>query len=221
MEITSERPKGWTWIGLLIALFGIPAIVMLSKIGGAPSNQTILLRELAILGLTTCLLLIVTRGEGLPLSSIGMRFERPWRTLGTSVLLAFGLMVVAVVAINVLPALGIPQKPTGNPPPALPLMTLMVIRAGISEEVFYRGFALERIEKLSGSKALAIVVTLAAFAGFHFSGGLFGILVALILGALLTAYYVWKRNLIVAILAHFLVDFVPNVLLPLLGAGLD
>jgi hypothetical protein len=27
----------------------------------------------------------------------------------------------------------------------------------------------------------------------------------------------WKRDLVAAMFAHFLVDFVPNVLLPLLG----
>jgi len=39
----------------------------------------------------------------------------------------------------------------------------------------------------------------------------------LVLGAALTAFYLWKRDLLAAIIAHFLVDFIPNVALPALS----
>jgi membrane protease YdiL (CAAX protease family) len=38
------------------------------------------------------------------------------------------------------------------------------------------------------------------------------------MGAVLTALYLWKRNLWVVIASHFLVDFIPNVVLPLLSS---
>jgi len=38
-----------------------------------------------------------------------------------------------------------------------------------------------------------------------------------VLGSIITGYYLWKRDLLAAMFAHFLVDFVPNVLLPALG----
>jgi membrane protease YdiL (CAAX protease family) len=60
---------------------------------------------------------------------------------------------------------------------------------------------------------------LAAFAGFHFRQGLAGIFLALVLGGIITGYYLWKRDLVATIFAHFLVDFVPNVLLPALGGA--
>lgn len=35
----------------------------------------------------------------------------------------------------------------------------------------------------------------------------------LIIATILTAFYLWRRDLIATIFAHFLVDFIPNVLL--------
>jgi membrane protease YdiL (CAAX protease family) len=93
---------------------------------------------------------------------------------------------------------------------------LLYARAGIAEEVFYRGYAIERIEALTGSRAIAAAVPLLIFAGSHFSQGSAGILLTFALGAIATAVYLWKRNLVILIAAHFLVDFIPNVLLPLL-----
>jgi len=46
-----------------------------------------------------------------------------------------------------------------------------------------------------------------------------GVAIAFVLGAVLTGFYLWKRDLISNILAHFLVDFIPNVVLPMLGAN--
>jgi len=95
---------------------------------------------------------------------------------------------------------------------------LAVVRAGISEEVLYRGYALERLQSLTGSKWIAAATTLVLFAAFHYRQGLAGIFLALILGAVLTGFYLWKRNLTANMFGHFLVDFVPNVVLPLFGA---
>jgi membrane protease YdiL (CAAX protease family) len=44
-------------------------------------------------------------------------------------------------------------------------------------------------------------------------------LIALVLGGILTGFYLWKRNLVANIFAHFLIDFIPNVLLPLFAGS--
>ena len=98
---------------------------------------------------------------------------------------------------------------------SLAVTTLVVMRAGIAEEIFYRGFAIERIEALTGSTFLAAVVPLVLFAAFHFSQGVAGVLISLFVGAAATGIYLWKRNLTILIAAHFTLDFVPNVLFPL------
>src|SRR5215210_5712755 len=97
---------------------------------------------------------------------------------------------------------------------AVPVTILTVMRAGIAEEVLYRGFAIERLQALTGSKWIAAGISLALFAGFHFRQGLAGVTIAFVLGAVLTAFYLWKRDLIANIFGHFLTDFIPNVLLP-------
>jgi membrane protease YdiL (CAAX protease family) len=93
---------------------------------------------------------------------------------------------------------------------------LLYARAGIAEEIFYRGYAIERIEALTGNRAIAAAVPLLIFAGSHFSQGGAGILITFVIGAIATAIYLWKRNLLILIIAHFMVDFIPNVLLPLI-----
>jgi uncharacterized protein len=58
-------------------------------------------------------------------------------------------------------------------------------------------------------------VPLFIFAVLHYRQGWAGIIVALLTGAVLTAVYIYKRNLWVTITVHFVVDFI--LLVPLLA----
>lgn len=215
-----SRSRKWTLAGLAIALFGLPAIVAAYNWQiAAPSDASIAVREVAILALTALLLWIVIGRERLPLTSIGLAFDRPGRSLARGL----GLLVVIFLALLAIlagyGALGIKYGEGAKIAPSLWVALLTVFRAGIAEEIFYRGFALERLESLSGSKWLAASVVIIVFAAFHYRQGPAGIFIALVLGAILTGFYLWKRDLLAAIVAHFLVDFIPNIALPLLGAG--
>jgi membrane protease YdiL (CAAX protease family) len=53
---------------------------------------------------------------------------------------------------------------------------------------------------------------LAIFAVAHWTGGAANILIALVLGAILAGFYLWRRDLVANMIGHFLVDFVGNVL---------
>lgn len=217
--MTASTSRRWTIAGLLIALFGIPLIVTASRLlaDNPKSDGAIAVREAAILALTAFLLWIVVSQERRPLSSIQLRFDR----LGITLVWGFGLAVVcfAVLLLCLIgfSALGIRYGEGGSVAPSLTVALLTVLRAGISEEVFYRGFAIERMQEMFGSKWVAAGISLVIFAGFHYRQGLPGIFLAFVIGAVLTAFYLWKRNLLAAIFAHFIVDFVPNILLPLLG----
>lgn len=212
--------KRWTLAGLAIALFGLPAIVALYNWQVAtPSDATIAVREIIILALTALLLWIVVGRERLPLSSIGLNFDRPGRSLARALILLVVIFAVLLAILAGYGALGIKYGEGAKIAPSLWVALLTVFRAGISEEIFYRGFALERLESLSGSKWLAATIVILFFAGFHYRQGFAGVFIALVTGAILTAFYLWKRDLLAAIAAHFLVDFIPNVALPLLGAG--
>jgi membrane protease YdiL (CAAX protease family) len=216
--MTASSSRAWTMTGLAIALLGIPAIVTAHRLlaPDPAASSAIIIRELAILAMTAFLLWIVVSKERLPLSSIGIRTDG----IGRSLAWGFGLAVVAfAVLIGILlifSAMGIRYGEGTAISRALPVTLLAVIRAGISEELLYRGFALERLQSMTGSKWIAAGVTLVLFAAFHFRQGWPGVWIAFIIGAVFTAFYLWKRNLIANMFGHFLVDFVPNVVLPLI-----
>jgi membrane protease YdiL (CAAX protease family) len=216
----ARAAKSATVLGLAIALFGIPAIVQAFRIAFGPPASTpqFLAKEAAILLACGLLLAIVVRLEKRPLSSIGIGTTAPGRSL------RFGVLGLLLCAGGLAASLGLARLlgwPFGNgasgfaPPPWA--MLVAVVRAATAEEIFYRGYAIERLRELTGSKAVAIAVPLAVFAAFHFRQGRAGILIALVLGAILTAMYVRRRDLAANMVTHFLVDFIPNVLLPLLS----
>lgn len=214
--------RSWTYAGLAIALFGIPAANLVFRLAGftRTNDSAIVVREIAILALVGVLLWIIRGGERLPLSSIGIRRQ----PIGAAILWIMAAMFAFAAALFVclgllLPALGLTYGSQGGPAVSLVVTTLVVMRAGIAEEVFYRGFAIERIEGLTGNRAIAAVVPLILFAGFHFSQGISGVLISFFVGAAATAIYLWKRNLLILIVAHFTLDFLPNVLIPLVAEG--
>jgi membrane protease YdiL (CAAX protease family) len=89
----------------------------------------------------------------------------------------------------------------------------------VVEELIYRGFAIERLESLSGNSWVAALVSLVAFAAAHYRQGLGGVVSAAILGGLLTIFYLKLRDLVANMAAHFLVDIVLNVGIPLVNRG--
>ncbi len=78
---------------------------------------------------------------------------------------------------------------------------------GIAEEVGFRGYAIERIEELTGSKFLGasvpFVVNVLAHAPVW---ELYGMLVKAPILLLLVALYLWRRSLPACVLAHVLID---------------
>ncbi|MFL6760805.1 CPBP family intramembrane glutamic endopeptidase [Sphingomonas sp.] len=222
MNRASPAGRAWTYVGLVIAFFGIPAVNLVFKLAGytRKDDGAIVVRELAILALVAALLWIVRSGERLPWSSIGLRRQ----PVGFAILWTLAAIAAFAAALFLclgllLPALGLTYGGQGGPAVSLGVTTLVVMRAGLAEEVFYRGYAIERLEALSGSRAVAAIVPLVLFAGFHFSQGIAGVLIAFFVGSAATAIYLWKRNLAILIAAHFTVDFVPNVLLPLIAGN--
>jgi len=213
--------RSWTYVGLLIALFGAPAVVVLFKLAGftrADFGATVV-RELIILALVAILFWIIRSREKLPLSSIGLRRLKvvPALLWSLAAMLMFGVGIAACLIL--FPLVGLSYGSSSGPAVPLGVSLLLYARAGIAEEVFYRGYAIERIEALTGNRAIAAAMPLLIFAGSHFSQGPAGILITFVIGAIATAIYLWKRNLLILIIAHFMVDFIPNVLLPLIFAG--
>jgi CAAX protease family protein len=201
-----------TWIGLLWSLFGMLAIREVVKraypaSGAGPTE----LREGLMFAGAVGLLLLVTLWEKLPLTSIGLGTTRWWKSLLWSLpltvacLLAAGGLVYLTNYGHGKTAAGLDQLP-------LWLVTVIVLRAGIVEELFYRGFAIERLQAMGLGRWAAALIPLVIFSVGHWTGGAANILIAFVLGAFLSLFYLWRRDLVANMFAHFLVDFLGNVM---------
>jgi len=217
----TQRPAV-TCAGLMLAMFGPSLFLWAFRMyfGDADSLPLYLTRQLVVFLMLGALLVLIRKGEGLPFSSIGWHTDR----LGNAAL--WGLLGIVLSAMGLAVCLGIAKlmhwtvgdhHPTTFKPP-LWAVTIAMLRAGITEEAFFRGYALTRLLSLTGSKWAAIVLTLVPFALLHYRQGP-GILIASVGGLIMTGVFLKRRNLPAVMFAHSTVDFIPNVLLPLLGAG--
>jgi uncharacterized protein len=224
MESTNPRRNLTpTFVGLAIALFALPVLMATYRAiaGENRSNWQVLGREFAVFLLVGLLLWIVKRWELLPFSSIGFRADRLRTSLLRGLLLGVMLLAVTVGLYLLLRRVGIHLGEDHGSVfhPSLWVVTVSMLRAGVAEEIFYRGYAIERLQSLTGSKLLAGLVPLIIFATSHYRQGVGGIVAAFVLGGILTACYMRFRDLLANITAHFLGDFVLNVVLPLVSGG--
>ncbi len=207
-----KRPSVITWIGLFIALFGMLIVRgIVNHYWPTPTFGSAVLKEAGMWLVALLLLLIIKLGEGLPLSSIGFSTAR----LGKSILWGFLLGIVCLVVAGGLVALThFTGGEGGKAFEKLPtwLLSLIVLRAGVVEELCYRGYAIERLHALGLPRSLAAGVPLIIFGVGHWTGGWANIVIALVLGAILALYFVWRRDLVANMIGHWFVDFVGNVL---------
>ena len=98
------------------------------------------------------------------------------------------------------------------------LRALLAARAGFVEEILYRGYPIERVNRLTGKIWPGALIGLIIHTAIHIPPLGLGHTVGLVLpiSVILTGLYVWKRNLTLNITVHFLIDFLALVLLPLL-----
>jgi membrane protease YdiL (CAAX protease family) len=201
-----------TWVGLLIALFGI-LVVRQGVLFFVPSmtvGATICRESLHWL-CAIVVLLIIKRSERLPLTSVGIGTCPLWRSLLWGLLLA---VVCGAVGLGIAILTHFGGGKTGESLGRLPLwlVLLIVIRAGVIEEFFYRGYTIERLQAIGLNKYAAAAVPLLVFSLGHWQGGWANVVIALALGGVLSASYLWRRDLVANIIGHFIVDFFGVVL---------
>jgi uncharacterized protein len=147
----------------------------------------------------------------LPLRSIGIGTSPPWKSLAWGVVIAIACIVPAALIAKVT-GYGHGAASQGFAKLPIWLVSIVVVRAGVVEELFYRGYAIERLQGLGFGGIASWAIPLVIFSVAHWTGGAANIVLALVLGAILTAFYQWRRDLVSNMFGHFLVDFVANVL---------
>ena len=207
-------PRRWaaSITGLVIALV-VPAVATTIQIiplsEDESSTKAILLNEAGIWALTLLILAIVKFWERRPLSSIGL--VRP-----TQNAILFGAKIVLVL-IGLALVAGLAVQSTGLPVPQQPeelvmslpiwLQLFVAVSAGFTEEVLFRGYAIERMTELTGSRWIGALLPVVVFGAAHASfWGVGHAIVAGFTGLWLSLLYLWRRNLWTNITAHALLD---------------
>jgi uncharacterized protein len=213
-ENKSTKPPLITITGLGLAL---AAPVFYTLIAGVLlfSDQTHSLFEiyigLAVMWfLAAVVILLILWVEKRPLSSIGWKRPTP-RLILTA--LGLGLLLsLAVPALTILTTKIIPMDESGTIESAaqIPwlLMLMSVLTAGITEELLFRGYALERLLERTGSKWISSVISLLCFTSIHLIGWNMAHIIGVVIpmGATLIGLYWWKRNLIMVIIVHITIN---------------
>lgn len=201
-----------TWLGLFLALFGmLIARQVVNYFWPTPTFSSAVLKEAGMWLVAGVLIVIIRVGEGLPLTSIGFSTAR----LGKSILWGFLLGIACLLVAGGLVALtGYTGGEAGKAFEKLPtwLLSLIVVRAGVVEELCYRGYAIERLHALGLPRGLAAAVPLIIFGFGHWTGGWANIVIALVLGGMLALFFIWRRDLVANMIGHWFVDFVGNVI---------
>lgn len=169
-------------------------------------------RLAVLVGIGAAMLLWVRFAERLPLSSIGLK--RPtvaslvWGLVAGVALIASFMLCYALILL----LLGLrPDYGGGGSILANPLWLQLSIFAVAAfwEEIVYRGYLIERVETLSGSKWLGFAVSVVAFTAAHAGSWAPSQLIVVFAGALVMGlFYLWKRDLILLMIAHFVADAV-------------
>lgn len=212
MERASRRPSR---AALLLSTITILVIVQLPIPGWlAPGDSlaALLQGEGIFWALTLLIVLYVLFVEKRPLTSIGL--VRPtWKTFAFGLLGAVVMVVGAFLIYEYLfPALGLqPNQGQMTHVQRLPLwfQCMVLVRAPVFEEIFYRGFAVERLSEILRLRWLAALTSLIGFTFAHLSyWGWSTLIVVAFQGGVLTALYLWRRDLGANMVAHFTSDLV-------------
>ena len=194
--------------GLLWAL-GFPALPVGRWMDEFASVGHLVAYDLIWWGAALILLLHLRFVENDSLAGIGFKRPRPSEIAAG---VAGGIITVAGLAVLfflVLPRLQAGEGGKLEQLQATPAWWRIasVFRAAFCEEVFFRGYALSRLEGLLQNRRGAILLSWMIFTVEHV--GVWGwghLLIAGFGGAMLTLIFLWRRNLWVSIAAHLVID---------------
>jgi uncharacterized protein len=177
---------------------------------------------LAFLGLVGCVAVIALKGQQLTWSDVGCGHVAWTSFVWAAGLARFFVFVFGPLAHASLVGLGVGSFNTGPAKiSSLPMwylvLTVFVVAAG--GEWLYRGCAIERLDVITGDAWIAGAISLTAFVLAHVPmWGLWPSLTTVFSGGILTALYIWRRDIRLLILTHVATDLCGIVIAPLIVA---
>ena len=159
--------------------------------------------------------------EQLPLSTIGWK---PLSWKGVLLALVLGILLSLLVPLfTLLTSAVFPTTDQGTiiqVTESYPwwILLLSVFTAGITKEILFRGYALERLVDLTRNKWISGLISLAFFVVIHAIGWNMAHMIGVVLplGVILTGLYFWKRNLAFVMIVHVVINL-PLVFIELLS----
>ncbi|MEO8416613.1 MAG: type II CAAX endopeptidase family protein [Ginsengibacter sp.] len=95
-----------------------------------------------------------------------------------------------------------------------PMLFFTAFTAGVVEELIFRGYLQPRLEIISNSPSLAIILSSLLFGLLHYSyGTLFNVIGPVFIGLVFALYYRKYKNITVLIVCHFLWDAISLLIL--------
>lgn len=228
MQQIPEKKKGLTTksiAGLSLSLI-VPTIytLFIGPVFLKPivNEQTYSLVSFGVYWVLVFAMLIFTlKIEKLSLVTIGwQRLSWKWiiAAIGIGILLSLLVPVLTLLvnAIILSPQTGTIAEVTSSYSWWIILMS--VITAGVTEEILFRGYPLERLIAGLENKWGSACISLAFFVSIHSAGWNLAHIVGVVipLGIVLTSLYMWRRNLLFVMIIHIMIDL-PLVFMALIA----
>jgi membrane protease YdiL (CAAX protease family) len=200
--------------GLVVALV-LPLALTVYLPLALPGDAGTIVGLIGLWLLAAIVVLLTIRVERRGWAGIGVKPSRPAALL-VAVLLGIGLMLLvpllSFLASWVLPTTGGDVASVAARP--WPVVLVAVVTAAVTEEVLFRAYPIERLAALTRSPWPGAVLGLIAFVLLHAGNWNPAHVVGVVLplGLLLTLIYVWRRNLLIVIIAHLITD-IPLVMM--------
>jgi membrane protease YdiL (CAAX protease family) len=188
------------------ALFFV-VVTVLPSLKTATNPQMILKCFVEIIVAVAILYALVRWGE--PKRTLGLRPVRA-ATFGWAFVCFLAIAILSVVTLFSFSRFGISQDRatlTALASRPVPIVLLLAATAGIAEEIIFRSVLITELEAATGLKWLAALISLVIFAAAHAGGwGPTQVIFAAVPGLVLTLFFLWKRDLWICVIAHFLTD---------------
>ena len=160
-----------TCLGLCLSLFSLVIVRQVFRaITPEPGTTLTIAREACMFASAGLLVWLVRRKERLPLRSIGIGASPVWKSLVWGVVIAVACVLPAALIAKVT---GYGHGVASQAFAKLPIWVvfIVVLRAGVVEELFYRGYSIERLRGLGFGRFASWAIPLMIFGAAHWTGG--------------------------------------------------